>query len=111
MTRMVLVSGLVTMLLGLGLAGGAAAQMRWVVVNGVLQGPAQLALLDRYSCGLVPNGSYWLDYDTGVWGYAGSPWPAGHIADRCGRPGGGGGRPSLSERGMLYGTQPWGRGR
>jgi hypothetical protein len=110
MKTTVLVSGLAAMLLVLGLAGGAHAQMRWVIVNGVLQDPMQLALLDRYSCGLVPNGNYWLDYNTGVWGYAGNPRPAGHIADRCGHSGGGG-RPSLSERGMLYSTQPWGRGR
>ena len=110
MKKTVLISGLVTVLLALGVTGGAHAQMRWVVVNGVLQGPMQLALLDRHACGLVPNGNYWLDYDTGIWGYAGNPWPAGHIADRCGRAGGAG-RPSLSERGMLYSTQPWGRGR
>jgi len=93
-----------------GVAGTVHAQPRWVVVNGVPQTPLQLSVLDGYACTVIPNGSYWLNYNSGIWGYAGDPRPVGHIRDRCGQYGGSG-RPSLSERGMLYSTQPWGRGR
>jgi hypothetical protein len=108
--KTVAAAGLVALLLLLGMAGEAQAQPRWVVVNGVLQGPVQLALLDRYACYVVPDGAYWLDHGTGVWGYAGNPRPMGYIGAACQR-GGGAGRPSLSERGLLYSPYTWGRGR
>ena len=78
--------------------------------RGALMNPGQLALLDRYACTTVPNGNYWLNVQTGLWGYAHNPQPVGYIGAACGS-GGGGGRPSLSERGMLYSSSPWGRGR
>ena len=112
--KRMLLAGLAALLLVLGVPGLVGAQLRWVVVNGALQNPMQLTALDRYACALIPNGSYWLDYDTGVWGYAGNPRPMGRIGERCNaHPGSysGPSRPSLSERGMLYSSQPWGRGR
>jgi hypothetical protein len=110
MTRTLQLTGVAVLLLALGVTAPAHAQPRWVLVNGILQNPMQLAVLDRYACTAVPNGNYWLNYNTGIWGYAGDPRPMGHISDRCGRYSGSN-RPSLSERGMLYSTQPWGRGR
>jgi len=105
-------AGLVTVLLVLAIPGLAQAQSRWVVVNGVLMNPMQLAMLDSRACTTVPNGRYWLDLQTGLWGYARDPRPVGYIGEACGNGGGGGrGRPSLSERGMLYSSSPWGRGR
>jgi hypothetical protein len=100
-------AGLVTVLGVLVLAGVGEAQARRVVVNGSLMNPAQLAMLDRRACAIVPNGEYWLDVSTGRWGYARDPRTVGYIGAACG----GGGRSSLSERGMLYSASPWGRGR
>jgi hypothetical protein len=79
-----------------------ATQAAWahrdIVVNGQRPSPGQLAALDRWACGPIPNGRYWFNPYNGVWGYAGNPYPQGHIADRCrSTP-----RRSLSERGMLY---------
>ena len=57
----------------------ADAQMRMVIVNGQVLMPQELALLDQLSGGYVPNGAYWLNMQTGVWGYAGDPAPRGRI--------------------------------
>ena len=66
----------------------AQAQQRYVVVNGVLMTPQDLYVLDRLAGYYVPNGNYWLDPNSGVWGYAGNPYPQGQIG---GGSGGGGG--------------------
>ena len=97
MKKPVLFAGLAALLLTLGVTGAVHAQGRWVVVNGALQSPMDLALLDRYACSVIPNGSYWLNYNTGIWGYAGNPRPMGYISAGCGQSSGAG-RPSLSER-------------
>jgi hypothetical protein len=97
MKRIVLVTVLATLVLTLGGFGVAFAQ-RFVVVNGQLMSPAALASLDRAACRYVPNGYYWLNFTTGVWGYARNPTPMGHISDGCYQAR----RPSLSERRMLY---------
>ena len=110
MKKTVLVAGVTALLLTCSGTGVVHAQGRWVVVNGALQSPMDLALLDRYACTVIPNGSYWLNYNTGVWGYANDPRPMGYISAGCGQSSGSG-RPSLSERGMLYSSQPWGRGK
>ena len=52
----------------------------------------------------MPNGSYWLNTQTGLWGYAGNPMPQGYISDGCYRQTR---RPSLSERRMLYSPYDW----
>ena len=57
------------------------------------------ALLEAVSCGPIPDGAYWLDTGTGVWGFADDPTPQGHIKDACANAQR---RPSLSERGLLY---------
>ncbi|KAA3654933.1 MAG: hypothetical protein DWQ11_02680 [Proteobacteria bacterium] len=73
------------------------AQQRYVVVNGQRLGPAAMARLDRASCLRVPNGRYWIDMRSGVWGYEGGA-PQGRVGDNCRHQ-----RPkSLSERGLLY---------
>jgi hypothetical protein len=111
MKKTALIAGLVVIVLVmLGATGAVQAQRRWVVVNGALQSPMDLALLDRHACTAIPNGSYWLNYNTGIWGYADDPRPRGHISAGCGQSGGSG-QPSRAERGMLYSSQPWGRGR
>lgn len=63
----------------LGLAPESSAQQRTVVVNGVVLSPQQLYALDQMAGGFVPNGNYWLDPNTGLWGYAGNPTPMGQL--------------------------------
>lgn len=78
---------------------GVAAAERSIVVNGQRLRPAEIRYLEQWTCTPVPNGAYWLNMQSGIWGYAGNLIPQGHISDRCGRQAR---RPSLSERGMLY---------
>ncbi|MEM0923991.1 MAG: hypothetical protein AAGF44_06760 [Pseudomonadota bacterium] len=66
-------------------------------VNGQRLNAQQKQWLASYSCGPVWDGHFWLNTNTGQWGFAGNPVPMGHIQDRCGSR-----RKSLSERGLLY---------
>lgn len=63
----------------------ASAQSRWVFVNGERLNDAQVANLARMNCSDIPNGSYWLNTQTGAWGYARNPQVQGVIGDGCGR--------------------------
>ncbi len=67
------------LVLGLALALGTAAQAfeRTVIVNGERVDAATLSVLDALAGGFVPDGAYWLDTSTGIWGYAGDPTPRG----------------------------------
>jgi hypothetical protein len=103
MKRIALVICLGVMALTLDVSTEALAQ-RFVVVNGQVMGPQELTTLDRYACQYVPNGYYWLNTQTGLWGYAGNPAPQGYISDGCCRQTR---RPSLSERRMLYSPYDW----
>ena len=78
------------------LVAAQAAAERYVVVNGQRLGAAQIQYLDQVGCTYVPDGRYWIDMRTGIWGYEGGG-PEGHISDNCNSR-----RPSLSERGLLY---------
>lgn len=64
------------------------AQQRFVVINGELLSPQQLYVLDQLVGGHVPNGSYWVDTNSGIWGYAGDPTPRGRIGAGGGSGGG-----------------------
>lgn len=77
----------------------AAYAERYVVVNGNRLSDTDIMILERWRCGPIPNGHYWLNFNTGIWGYAGDPRVRGHIMDNCYNPGR---RPSLSERGILF---------
>lgn len=61
----------------------AAAQSRWVFVNGQRMSDAQVTELVRIGCGDIPDGAYWLNTRTGAWGYAGNPRVQGVLGDRC----------------------------
>ncbi len=63
----------------LGNVNASDAQSRQVIVNGVLLDAKTLLYLDRAVGGLVPDGAYWLDVATGIWGYAGDMTPQGQI--------------------------------
>jgi hypothetical protein len=95
MQHFILGAGLV---LALSVVGVAHAE-RYIVVNGQRMSQSQIAYLEQLRCGPIPNGHYWLDVRSGIWGYAGNPRPQGHITDNCYRRER---RPSLSERGMLF---------
>jgi hypothetical protein len=92
---------LATLLTAAGFCSTAHAE-RYVVVNGQRMSIAQIAYLERLRCGPIPNGAYWLNTTTGVWGYAGNPRPMGHIQDNCPQR-----RRSLSERGLLFAPGDW----
>lgn len=95
MRHFVLGAGLV---LAFSVTGVAYAE-RYIVVNGQRMSQDQIAYLEQLRCGPIPNGHYWLDVRSGIWGYTGNPRPQGHITDNCYRRER---RPSLSERGMLF---------
>ncbi len=92
----------------MGLTFGLNATMvhaeRNVVVNGNRLNNVQVQQLEQIHCGPIANGHYWLNTNTGIWGYAGNPMPQGHISDNCNRPER---RPGLSERGLLFGPSDW----
>lgn len=73
-----------------------ADELRDVVINGERVAGAQLQSLDGAHCGRIPDGKYWLSPRTGLWGYAGSAQPQGHISDPCRKRG----RPNRSARGL-----------
>jgi hypothetical protein len=77
----------------------ASAQTRSVIVNGQRFSDAQVAYLEQRACARIPNGRYWLDLQSGAWGYAGNPRVQGVLGEACLRQQ----RPkSLSERRQLY---------
>ena len=78
-----------------------AQPQRRVYLNGQRLNTTQLAALQRMHCAWIPNGTYWLDANSGAWGYAGNGRVQGYLGDPC-RNGGRGRRGSLSERGLLY---------
>jgi hypothetical protein len=86
-------------LIGLLAADSVSAQTRWVIVNGKRMNDAQLAELDRRACAAVPDGHYWLDMQTGAWGYTGNTHIQGVIGEACVREQR---QKSLSERRQLY---------
>ena len=60
-------------------AGGSSAENGDVEVNGQRLTPAELALLEKVNGGPVPEGAYWYDRTSGLWGHLGGP-AAGAIA-------------------------------
>jgi hypothetical protein len=57
----------------LALPGAAGAAHRAVTVNGILLGPQELALADRAAGFALPDGNYWYDASSGLWGVRGGP--------------------------------------
>lgn len=84
----------------LSLSAPAHAE-RFVVVNGQRLSEPQIERLETLRCLPIPNGRYWLDWQTGVWGYEGDWRPQGRLDDPCRYPQQFR-RPSLSERGKLF---------
>jgi hypothetical protein len=78
-----------------------ASAERFVILNGQRLSEPQIERLETLRCLPIPNGRYWLDWSTGIWGYEGDPRPQGRLNDPCRYPGQFR-RPSLSERGKLF---------
>lgn len=81
----------------IAIAGSAHAGA--VIVNGKTLDYQERLMLSRTACFTIPPGNYWLNTNTGYWGYAGSARVQGHIYDACRTKGK---RRSLSERGLLW---------
>jgi hypothetical protein len=64
-------------------ASTAAAQTRWVIVNGERLNDAKVERLARIQCAEIPDGAYWINERSGAWGYAGNPQVQGHLGDLC----------------------------
>lgn len=78
-------STLASLAIALSILGtDATAQSRWVFVNGERLSDAQVANLARMNCRDIPNGSYWLNTQTGAWGYAGNRQVQGTFGEACG---------------------------
>ena len=95
-----IVHGSMVVFVSLLLADAPAwAQTRSVIINGQRVSDAQVAVLEQRACTRIPNGNYWLNLQTGAWGYAGNPRVQGVLGEACMRQQ----RPkSLSERRQLY---------
>ena len=81
------------------LCAEATAQSRWVVVNGQRLSDAQIAALARMNCRDIPNGAYWLNTQTGAWGYAGNATVQGVFGEACAGPQSAGGTNADGTRG------------
>lgn len=57
----------------------SVAQDRHIHVNGAHLTLAQIMQLDYAAGSLVPNGYYWLNYQTGAWGYEGNATIQGYL--------------------------------
>lgn len=55
------------------LSQSTLAFQRYVIVNGEPMAASQLTLLDQLHGEYIPNGRYWLNYNTGEWGYEDGP--------------------------------------
>jgi hypothetical protein len=68
-----------------GLLSSGALADREMVVNGQPMTPAQITEIERLACRTLPDGEYWLDTKTGVFGYVDNPRPQGRLRDSCNR--------------------------
>src|SRR5687767_4430954 len=70
----------------LSVAGGAYSyhNTQDIWVNGARMTRNQVRTLEQHACASIPSGRYWLDRNTGVWGYEGGP-ARGQLGDACGR--------------------------
>ena len=78
MRTLILIGWLSALLLALGLKPSAADQNLWgaernVVINGELVTGQDLRLLDLLNEDFIPPGEYWINFDTGAWGFKDGP--------------------------------------
>jgi hypothetical protein len=101
---MKMIFGLLMVVFLAGSIFSVAHAERYVVVNGERLSIPEIQYVEQVHCGPIPNGRYWINLETGIWGYEGNPRPQGHIADNCRTSQR---RPGLSERGMLFSPYDW----
>ena len=89
--------GISLFILSLAAAIPAVAQTRAVIINGQRATDSQVSYLEQRACTRIPNGNYWLDPQSGAWGFANDPRVRGVMGEACGQR-----RKSLSERRELY---------
>ena len=65
----------------------ASAQSRWVFVNGQRLNDRAVVELERLQCSDIPDGAYWLNTQTGAWGYMGNWQVQGVLGDHCNKGG------------------------
>jgi hypothetical protein len=56
------------------------AEDRHIHVNGECLESTEMAQLDQLIGGMAPNGNYWIDFNTGAWGYEGDQETQGYIS-------------------------------
>ena len=78
----------VILLAALAALGAPALAERQVWVNGKRATSVEIASLDRLQCTRIPDGRYWLNTNTGIWGYWNDPRPQGRLGDYCNSSGG-----------------------
>jgi hypothetical protein len=67
------------MLAALPIMASAQVYQRDVYVNGQRLSPTELEQLDLQFGACLADGRYWLDADSGRWGYEGEPAPRGKV--------------------------------
>ena len=72
-------------------ATGANAQSSNVFVNGLHLTDREAQVLAQQACTSIPDGAYWLNVQTGAWGYVGKPRAQGRLGDQCQQQAGEGG--------------------
>jgi hypothetical protein len=56
------------------------AEERHIHVNGQCLEAADMVQLDQLIGGVTPNGKYWIDFNTGTWGYEGDQETQGYLS-------------------------------
>jgi hypothetical protein len=67
----------------IGMSGGTVQARGFVVVNGELMGPTEIAYLEALHCGPIADGYYLINWSTGAWAYPNDLWARGLISDNC----------------------------
>ena len=73
----------------------AAAQSRRLFINGHRLSDAEAAALSQRHCAFITDGRYWMNMQTGAWGYAGNARIQGYLGDPCRQGAAGGGNAHL----------------
>jgi hypothetical protein len=61
----------------------ANAQTRAVFVNGQRMTEQQIAQLESLACTAIPDGNYWVNLNSGAWGYVGNWQVQGFFGDHA----------------------------
>ncbi len=62
---------------------GMTQEERQVTVNGFQLTAAEIQFMEQLHCGPIPDGQYWLNYHTGMWGDRKKAPAQAHISAPC----------------------------